>query len=299
MKATAAEAGADIATDTNYIMILIADSGATKTDWFYGNSSQNGIRVETNGLNPFHICEKDMRQTIAETLFKKLEHPEQCTDIFFYGSGCTPNKRESFRNILQETFPKAEIRIDTDLTGAARALFGDQAGIACILGTGSNSGLYDGEKIIDNIPPLGYILGDEGSGAYLGKRFIADCLKRRLPETILSGLLDELRLSTEDILGNIYHKPNANRFLAQITPYIYRVRFVPEVKDFLNDCFSDFFQRNIIPYRSPYPISFVGSVAYYFEEEIRNAASKMRLTIGRFIQYPLMDIVKYHLNKKQ
>ena len=280
-------------------MILIADSGATKTDWFYGDSSQNGIWVETIGLNPFHICEKDIKQTVKKILLPQLKHPELCTDIFFYGSGCIHNQRESIRNILQETFPEAQICPDTDLTGAARALFGNQPGIACILGTGSNSGLYDGEKIIDNIPPLGYILGDEGSGAYLGKRFISDCLKRRFPEIILKELLEELRISSSDILENVHHKPNANRFLAQITPYIYKRRSIPAVRTFLEDCFSEFFQRNIIPYQSPYPVSFVGSIAYYFEDEIRLAASKLNLTIGKIIQYPLTDIVKYHLTQIQ
>ena len=278
-------------------MILVADSGATKTDWGFGDCLTDLRLVRTEGINPFHQDEGTIRRILKEQLSPQIPHGnEEVTHIHFYGAGCTPEKSVSIRRILQESFPSAiEIHAESDLLGAARASCGHEAGIACILGTGSNSCLYDGKDIIDHIPPLGYILGDEGSGAYLGKRFMSDCLKRQLPESLLNGLLDEYRLTPSLLLDHVYRMPQANRFLAGLTPYISKHKKNPLVHRFLIDCFDDFFRRNVYLYGNKWPVSFVGSIGWHFQEEIRESASAAGFTTRSFIKSPINGLVRYHL----
>ena len=212
-------------------MILIADSGATKTDWCFGNTLHDCQVVHTEGINPFHLTEEKIKQILQESLLAQLPFPqEEVKAVFFYGAGCTPEKAGKLSGLLAEVFSYASIQVESDLLGAARALCKHQPGIACILGTGANSCLYDGQRITHNTPPLGYILGDEGSGAYLGKRFIGDCIKQQLPSGLLEGLLKEYNLTVAEILDKVYRQPQGNRFLASLTPYIYKHKHQPEVR---------------------------------------------------------------------
>lgn len=276
-------------------MILIADSGSTKTDWCYGTEITNCKIVQTEGINPFHQPEEKIRSIISEELLPQLDKTFKCcTAIYFYGAGCLPPKTESIIRVLKENFPEADIFVETDLLGAARALCKNNAGIACILGTGSNSCLYDGKEIIQNIPPLGYILGDEGSGAYLGKRFIGDCLKGQLPEILQHGLQEKLNLTIPQILDKVYRQPQANRFLASLTPYIYEHKGMPQVHAFLLDCFGEFFRRNVLLYPQIYPVSFVGSIAWFFHEELEESARSFQIPLGIFIKNPIDELVRYH-----
>lgn len=187
------------------------------------------------------------------------------------------------------------------MLGAARALCKHQPGIACILGTGANSCLYDGQRITHNTPPLGYILGDEGSGAYLGKRFVGDCIKQQLPSGLLEGLLKEYNLTVAEILDKVYRQPQGNRFLASLTPYIYKHKHLPEVREFLIECFSEFFRRNILSYpeHNRIPVSFVGSIAWFFQDELKETARKFNLHTGIFIQSPIQELKGFHLPEKR
>jgi len=275
-------------------MILIADSGATKTDWYAGDNPENGQLIETKGINPFHLKEEEVFRIIREQLVAQLANADTCTAVYFYGAGCIPEKTGIIRRSLEHFFPRADIHIYTDLLGAARAVCGKQPGIACILGTGSNSCLYDGEQITDSISPLGYILGDEGSGAYIGKRFIADCLKRQLPREIADDFCREYKLTPADILDRVYRQPQANLFLSAITPYIYRHKDIPEIQALLIDCFIEFFRRNILQYKQKLPVSFVGSIACFFEQELQEAASRSGLHIERVIKQPINSLIAYH-----
>lgn len=279
-------------------MILIADSGATKTDWCLCESPTNRYLFHTEGINPFHQSEEKINDIICNELLGQLakEKINSCHAIYFYGAGCLPIRSGYIIDRLNYYFPNASTSVNTDLLGAARAVCGQEAGIACILGTGSNSCLYDGQRILKNTSPLGYILGDEGSGAYLGKRFISDCLKGLLPTTLCKGLMEEYHLSASDILDKTYRQPLANRFLANVTPYIYKNRHVPEVASLLNDCFLDFFRRNILSYHSSLPISFTGSVAWFFQDEIKKAALAINLSTGKFVKNPIEGLVHYHLS---
>lgn len=277
-------------------MILIADSGATKTDWGFGRKLADLQFVHTDGINPFHQTENDIRRILAEQLLPQLPFPaDNLSRIHFYGAGCTPEKAVNVARCLQEVFPGCKrIEVESDLLGAARALCGHGKGVACILGTGSNSCLYDGNEIVDHIPPLGYILGDEGSGAYLGKRFVSDCMKRQLPSDLLEGLLKEYNLTPSLLLDHIYRMPQANRFLAGFSPYIHKHRSNPEVHRFLVACFDDFFRRNVYLYGNKWPVSFVGSIAWHFQEEIRESASASGFTVMRFVKSPIGELARYH-----
>lgn len=282
-------------------MILIADSGATKTDWCFGTTLPNCQIVHTEGINPFHQTTDKINQILLDGLLPQLPFsPSEVTSIFFYGAGCTPEKAGKLASILKDLFPSAQTEVCSDLTGAARALCKHEPGIACILGTGANSCLYDGKNILQNVPPLGYILGDEGSGAYLGKRFLGDCIKQQLPTHLLEGLLKEYQLTLPDILEKVYRQPLANRFLASLTPYIYKCKTQPEVHHFLTACFSEFFQRNVLSYPGCHqlPVSFTGSVAWYFRQEIEETAQKFNLHPGIFIQAPIQELKRFHLPEK-
>ena len=283
-------------------MILIADSGATKTDWCFGNTLHDCQVVHTEGINPFHLTEEKIKQLLQESLLAQLPFPqEEVKAIFFYGAGCTPEKAGKLSGLLAETFPHATIQVEGDLLGAARALCKHQPGIACILGTGANSCLYDGQRITHNTPPLGYILGDEGSGAYLGKRFIGDCIKQQLPSGLLEGLLKEYNLTVAEILDKVYRQPQGNRFLASLTPYIYKHKHQPEVREFLIECFGEFFRRNILSYpeHNRIPVSFVGSIAWFFQDELKETARKFNLHTGIFIQSPIQELKGFHLPEKR
>lgn len=277
-------------------MKLIADSGATKTDWYCGNNMEECRRIQTSGLNPLHRSEEETSKLLHTELLPQLTEGMQTaiSEIHFYGAGCLPEPSERMQKLLARCFPHADIYVRSDLEGAAIALCQGHAGIACILGTGANSCCYDGQRITAHIPPLGYLLGDEGSGTYLGKCFVADCLKGLLPGELRQELLDYLRLTPDEIITRVYRMPGAGAFLASICPFIAAHRTIPQVHAFLIDCFSTFFRRNVLPYAVQLPVSFVGSVAWNFKEEICQAAQSSHLATGTFLQTPIEALAAYH-----
>ncbi len=280
-------------------MIIIADSGSTKTDWCLGNTKDDCRIVQTGGINPFHQSLDEIGQVISSTLVPQLGDTTEFTDIHFYGAGCIPEKAGIVKQALLQSFPQAVISVESDLLGAAHALCGKSAGIACILGTGSNSCAYDGEKITAHISPLGYILGDEGSGAVLGKRLVGDCLKHQLPEDLCLQFLEEYQLTPALILDKVYRQPLANRFLASLTPFLQAHRHRPEIHTLLLSCFTDFFCRNVMqyPYRDA-PVHFTGSIAYYFREEVTEAAQALGISTGAFLKSPIEGLMDYHYEEK-
>lgn len=277
-------------------MRLIADSGATKTDWCPIWEKADTPIIQTQGINPFHQPKEHIYKVLTEELMPQLEDKSQITHIHFYGAGCTPEKAIIVREELSKLFPETSIDVQSDLLGAARALCGREQGIACILGTGSNSCEYDGEKIKSNVSPLGYILGDEGSGAVLGKRLVGDCLKHQLSEPIRQAFLEETRLTPAEIIDKVYRQPQANRFLASLTPFLSRHRKNPEIHTLLVNSFCDFFQRNVMQYDYRYcKVHFTGSIAWHFQEEVKEAAGKENIMTGKFIKSPIYGLIDYHL----
>jgi N-acetylglucosamine kinase-like BadF-type ATPase len=282
-------------------MILIADSGSTKTDWCLCNKGSVVLNIQTQGINPYHQTEEAIEEVLREELLPQLEAQgsniqSSQLSIIYYGSGCA---NETACNRIKEAIHKvlgtSDATIHSDLLGAARALCGHEEGIACVLGTGSNSCLYNGKEIIANTPPLGYILGDEGSSAVLGRRLVGDCLKNQLPEALREEFLTEYQLTPEIILEKVYRQPLANRFLASLTPFLSKHKEVPEVHKLLVESFTDFFVRNVKQYRRPWlPIHFVGSIANAFSAELKAAAESLGMELGTIMQSPIEGLVKYH-----
>ncbi|MBO4804816.1 MAG: ATPase [Paludibacteraceae bacterium] len=251
------------------------------------------------GINPFYQTEEEIVTLLKEHLGKEIP-ARKVEKLFFYGAGCSfPEKKAIVRNALGKIFTKAEIIVENDLLAASRALFQKSRGIACILGTGSNSCLYDGEQIVQNVSPLGFILGDEGSGATIGKRFVADCLKGLMPQPIREAFFKEMETTVQAVMDNVYKKPFPNRYLASLCRFIYGYRETPYVQGLIKGCFSDFFERNILQYHAEKePIGFVGSIAYYFEKELREVAEKYGFSISLILKQPMEGLDKYHTNNQ-
>ena len=279
-------------------MKLVVDSGSTKTDWGFFNTVYDLKAVKTQGINPCHQSEEEIRSIIRNELLPNTQSIDLAaiTEVFYYGAGCaTQSICEQMAALLKEFIPNAAIAVDSDMLGAARALCGHAEGVACVLGTGSNSCLYNGREIVDQVPSLGYILGDEGSSAALGRRLIGDCLKRQLPESVSREFLERYSLTKEIIIESVYRKPLPNRFIAGFAPFVYEKRAVPEVHKMIIQCFSEFFTRNVINYHKPWlPVHFVGSLAGSFAEELKETADSLGMTIGKIEASPMSGLVDYH-----
>lgn len=278
-------------------MILLADSGSTKTDWCVAERGKAVKQISTAGTNPFFQTPDEIAGEVANSLLPALgEEARQISTIHFYGAGCAfPEKNRIVAEAIGRYIP-APIEVQSDLMGAARALCGREAGIACILGTGSNSCLYDGKEIASNISPLGYILGDEGSGAVLGKLLVGDCLKRQLPEKLTEKFMQQYGLTPALLLESVYKRPFPNRFLASLTPFLLQNIDEPAIYKLVYDNFVRFFTRNVAHYAGAQgtPIHFVGSIAFYYQEVLKAAAEEAGMTVGRIVQAPMESLLHYH-----
>ncbi|HEX8516256.1 MAG TPA: hypothetical protein VF868_08655 [Bacteroidia bacterium] len=286
-------------------MILIADSGSTKTDWRLVDSTNNHHRFGTIGFNPFF----QDSITIAEELKTKLlpEFRAVCPEskeplyIYFYGAGCSsPEKCEVVSTAIKHVFPDATIEVEHDLLAAARALCGPKEGIAAIMGTGSNSCYYNGKEIVNNVSSLGYILGDEGSGAYIGKHFIQDYLNKEVPLNIAESFRETYNLSDENILNAIYKQPMPSRFLASFSKFINQHRREQYFIDLVNNSFEMFFNKHICKYdnHKTVGLSCVGSVAYHYSDTLQEVAKKKGVKIERIIESPIADLTEFHRLKQ-
>ena len=279
-----------------YNMMLIADSGSTKTDWAWIENGTIVHRVTTAGINPVHQGEEDIEK-VVEQLFPRKNTSLKW--VFFYGAGCIPEKKGVVEKVLRKVFPDADrIEVESDLLGAARAVCQHQEGLACILGTGSNSCLYDGEKIVGNIPPLGYILGDEGSGAVLGKLFLNALFKGALPDGMKKDFLQSSGLSYPEIIQRVYRQPMANRFLASTSLYISEHLDVPVLRELVKQNFRDFFHKNIAQYgRHDLPVGAIGSIAYHYRDLLQEVAAEEGYKLSTVAKSPMEGLVTYHLMK--
>ena len=291
-------------------MILIADSGSTKTDWAIVIGSTQPVVIKTQGINPVHQSREEIVKVLREEFVgvmgstpevQKLRSaailtPEFPMAVYFYGSGVRPEMEPLMQSLLKETFPQASvIEAHSDLLGAARALCGRNEGIASILGTGANSCLYDGNAIVDHMPALGYILGDEGSGAVLGKRFIHDLYGGVLSEEIKQTFERETKLNLAEIIKRVYREPLANRFLASLSEFISAHLDDAGVRAVVVRNFEDFLRLHIKSYnRSDLPVSFVGSVAWHYQDELKEAAEHLNFHIGTILKTPMAGLIRYH-----
>lgn len=279
---------------------LIADAGATKIDWILADTaSETPKRHTSRGINALLSSGAEASQTFLEVR-KSLGGLDSSDALYYYGAGCaTPAICAKIKEALGKVWPGTPAEVESDMTGAARALFGDKPGVACILGTGSNSCLYDGERITDNIPALGYILGDEGSGAALGKRLVGDVYKRQLPEKIRQEFLAGFGFTQGEILERVYRSEAPSRFLASLVPFIHSRLWNPYIYSMVIEEFKRFFKRNVAMYEGNrrLPIGFAGSIASNFEKPLREAAASQGFEIASIIQSPAEGLIKYHTSR--
>lgn len=274
-------------------MKLIVDSGSTKTDWCVVDGGEAVFRTVGQGINPFQQS-VDLIENIVKTEFVvQLDDACDITEIEFYGAGCRDEKILVMELLFRKVFVNAvRVEVCSDVLAAARALFGDREGIACILGTGANSCLYDGRRITANVPPLGYILGDEGSGAVLGRMFINALFKGGLPAAMRDEFLKETGLTLADIINKVYREPLANRFLASTSVFIHNHLENKDLMNLVIDNFRSFFKRNVNRYgRRDLPVGAVGSIAFYYKSELLEAAEAEGYTVGKVIKSPMEGLV--------
>ena len=276
-------------------MILIADSGSTKTDWCVAKDGFTVKRFTTQGINPYHQDERRINGIVLDELLPQTGE-YKLKKIVFYGSGCRDEIIPTMKNILYSAFNNnVEVEIYSDLLGAARAICGHEEGIACILGTGSNSCLYDGKKIVGNIPPLGYILGDEGSGATLGKIFINEILKNNQMSDLKKEFLQVLQMTEGDIIDRVYRQPMANRFLASLAPFIHSHIERHEVNEIVTENFRQFLLKNVKRYhRDDLQVSFIGSIAWHFKSQLLQSALEENVYVGSVEKSPMDGLLRYH-----
>ena len=277
-------------------MNLIADSGSTKTAWCLSYSNQIVKRFETAGINPFFQTEEEITAQLKEVLLPQI-CGNDVENVYFYGAGCAdPVKNNAFGEVLKSVIGAKTAFVASDMLGAARGLLGRERGIACILGTGANSGVYDGEALVKGVYAGGYILGDEGSGGVLGKLLISDWVKKQMPQDIYDALTEEYGLTYLGIVDRVYKQPFPNRWLAQFTKFMSARRENEYIHNLLVGAFKAFFERNIKQYEEwkELEVGFIGSIAFYFNAELREAAEMCGIKLGKVMQNPIDGLVEYH-----
>lgn len=274
--------------------IVVADSGSTKTDWLFLVDGQKVNELHGQGLNPCLM----KREEIIEVLQREAGNCKDflCADaLFFYGAGCRGEKLKVMEEALGITLHPSKLEVQSDLLGAARAVCGSEDGVACILGTGSNSCLFLQGEIKANVPSLGYILGDEGGGAALGKRLLSDLWKKQLPSDVQALFYETYKLTTDQLVHRVYNENFPNRFLGSFVPFLSTHRTHPALANLLREEFSRFVCRNVLPYEPTHlQIHFVGSVACLFREELRQVLASHNLSIGKVIAKPIEGLAAFH-----
>lgn len=276
--------------------ILLADSGATKCEWCVVDKGKVKKTVFTLGISPYFLNTDQIEELIRRDLFPEISR-YKLEAIYYYGTGCkNPANRKSVQKAIQRVFPGQPVEVNHDLMGAARAVCQRGKGIACILGTGSNSCYYDGKKIVKNSPGLGYVLGDEGSGAYLGKKVIQYYLYKTFDEELAYRFEDKFKMKDVDILDRVYKQPLPNRFLASFTLFLADNRGHYMIENIIEDGLNDFFFQHVIKYKESwnYPIHFVGGVAFGFRDVVSDLCSSYELELGKILQHPIEGLIQYH-----
>jgi glucosamine kinase len=277
-------------------MILVADSGSTKTEWSILGGQGNSQTVITSGINPFY----QDSDNIATILKKEFTAAKTFDAIYFYGTGCiNKEKQDIVKTGLLQLFTTGYAFIGSDLLAAAHSLCQDKPGFACILGTGSNSCYYNGSEIVANVSPLGFILGDEGSGAVLGRKLIGDVLKKQLPSELIDRFFESYHTTAAEILENVYKKPFPSRYLATYAQFISKNLKHPEIENIVLTSFHEFVTRNLLLYPeiNQAPIHFTGSIAFYFEEQLRRVLEEKHLELGNIVRTPMKGLIDYHNSK--
>ncbi len=280
-------------------MILIADSGSTKTEWVLLNGKQTITEVSTQGINPYFMSVEEISAVFKNELLPKLGNlnPADIKAVFYYGAGCSSVEKNAMVSApLTHYFSTATIEVTHDLLGAARAACGTSEGIAVILGTGSNTCLFDGKNIVTNQPSLGFILGDEGSGGYIGKELLKQFLYKELPVELYNAFDKQYGITKEIILHKIYKEPMPNTYAASFTQFVSKHIEHAAMQQLVLNAFDEFFKRHISSYQhfTQYPICVIGSIGFVFEKQLQETARIYGTTIHRIIQKPMEGLISYH-----
>lgn len=274
---------------------LIADSGATKAEWCLLDGKKRKT-VITQGISPYFLNTEQITSLLQQELLPRLKNV-RVDEVFYYGTGCAnPENVRSVRNAIRRVLPGSKIEVTHDLMAAARALCGREKGIACILGTGSNSCYYDGKKMVKNSPGLGYVLGDEGSGAYLGKKVVQYYLYGTFDEE-LRGRFDATYVTTPtEILESVYKKPLPNRYLAGYAGFLAENRGHYMIENIIEDGLNDFFFNHLCKYREVWklPVHFAGGVAFGFKDVLQHLCDSYEFELGTVLKNPMQGLVTYH-----
>jgi N-acetylglucosamine kinase-like BadF-type ATPase len=278
-------------------MILIADSGATKTDWRVLYSRKDTRSFQTAGFNPFFIDTIHIRNEVEKELVPFIDS-KGVTEVYFYGAGCSSTEKSIIvEDGLIPLFPSARIKVNDDLLGAARALCGHSEGVACILGTGSNSCFFNGKEIVENIPSLGFMLGDEGSGAYMGKKLLKEVLSMVAPVHIRELFEKKYNYSRVDLLSHLYKQEFPSRFLSSFTGFISENISDAYMQGIVRNSFNDFFETQVLKYSrcKEVPLFCTGSIAFYFSAILKEVANEKGMQIKNIVQSPIDGLTEYHL----
>ena len=281
-------------------MILIADSGGSKTDWRLVRKDGGIDQASSAGFNPYYQPIEDLKRIVKDVLMSRIPTSEEVTEIYFYGAGVSSEKNQAtIRQAFLEFFPKAQIEIGWDLLAAARALCGNEPGIACIMGTGSNSCLYDGKSIIDNVANLGWILADEGSGANIGRKFLVDYLRKKLPDTLARQFQARFPLTREQFLEKVYQEEKPSAFLASFAKFIFQHLKEPYCYQLIYSSFAEFYENNVMKYENyqNLKVHFTGSIAFYFSDILRQVANDKGITVKNILEGPIAGLTLYHTKK--
>jgi glucosamine kinase len=276
-------------------MKILVDSGATKANWVAVSGGKTLHQLQTQGISPYFLTDEGIVDVLREV---RRSIPEPVSELYFYSTGCkAEDQRRRMNQLLRLMFQEAtQVQVETDMLAAARAMSQREAGIVCILGTGSNACRYDGTQIVETAGGLGFILGDEGSGAGIGKELIRSFLNREMPENLREDLNNQYHLTRDNILQSVYQLPYPNRFLSTFAPFAFEHREEPSIRELLDRQFGLFFQRSVrlLEASQHLPIHFVGSVAEYFKEEIARNAAPFGLQLANFQQDPMQGLIQYH-----
>lgn len=278
-------------------MLLIADSGSTKTTWTLVDDKGTQTNFHSIGYNPYFIDTESIYHSLKESLLPQLQ-AESVSKIFFYGAGCSvPEKINIVQLALAKAFPNAELFVSHDLLAAARALLGDTRGFAAIIGTGSNTCIYDGKGIEKNIDSVGYLLGDEGSGCYIGKKIVRDFMRGYLPEELNKKFNEKYNITAADIFDAMYNKPLPNRFLASFAAFADENKEHPHIKNIVRESLDDFFKNLVSHYPGYAELSFncIGSVGFVFQDILKEVAESYKMKTGTLLRSPMEGLIKYHL----
>lgn len=281
-------------------MILVADSGSTKTEWKVIKESVPQESIFSSGINPFFLSGEEIYNLLEKEV--GLQSGQTFKKVYFYGTGCNSAAKENVvKDALKRFIRCDDIFVGSDLLAAAHSLCLDKPGIACIMGTGSNSCYYDGTRIVTNVSPLGYILGDEGGGAVLGRKLISGVLKRQVPQHVIDIFFETYKITPAEILENVYMKPFPNRFLGQFAKFISVNINIPELQEIITSSFEEFIKRNILQYpqSADLPVHFTGSIAFHFRLFLEKLLIKYRLQPGIITLTPMTNLIKYHLRNIQ